>query len=196
MSTQTSRPELSRIIIADKVTTAGGHEVVKATEAECAALAERFGLISVSGLTAKLRLRRIRSEFIKVTGELEADVVQRCVVTLEPVPAHVKEEFSALFAPDHLIPKEEEDDESDHFQFLGNDEDFPEPMPGGRIDIGELVAQNLSLALEPYPRKDGVEFTPILEDVGPDTLSLTEDSPPEPPRQNPFAALSRLKKPS
>ncbi len=67
-------------------------------------------------------------------------------------------------------------------------------MPGGRIDIGELVAQNLSLALEPYPRKEGVEFTPILEDVGPDTLSLTEDTPPEPPRQNPFAALSRLKK--
>ncbi len=189
-------PELSRIVIADKVTTGGGHEVVKATEAECAALAARFDLVSVAGLTAKLRLRRVRSDFIKVTGELEADVVQRCVVTLEPVPAHVKEDFSALYAPDHLIPKEEEEDESDHFQFLGGDEDFPEPMPGGRIDIGELVAQNLSLALEPYPRKDGVEFTPILEDVGPDTLSLTEDSPPEPPRQNPFAALSRLKKPS
>ncbi len=189
-------PELSRTIIADKVTTAGGFEVVKATDAECAALAERFDLVSVSGLTAKMRLRRVRSDFVKVTGELEADVVQRCVVTLEPVPAHVKEEFSALFAPEHLIPKEEADDESDHFQYLGGDEDFPEAMPGGRIDIGELVAQNLSLALEPYPRKEGVEFTPILEDVGPDTLSLTEDTPPEPPRQNPFAALSRLKKPS
>ncbi|MBP7337178.1 DUF177 domain-containing protein [Niveispirillum sp.] len=189
-------PELSRIVIADRVTTGGGHEVVKATDSECAALAERFDLISIAGLTAKMRLRRVRADFIKVTGELEADVVQRCVVTLEPVPAHVKEEFSALYAPDHLIPKEEEDGESDHFQFLGGDEDFPEPMPGGRIDIGELVAQNLSLALDPYPRKDGVEFTPILEDVGPDTLSLTEDMPPEPPRQNPFAALSRLKKPS
>lgn len=187
-------PELSRIVIADKVTTGGGFEIVTATEAECAALAERFDLVSVSGLKAKLRLRRVRSEFIKVTAELEADVVQRCVVTLEPVPAHLKEEFSALYAPDHLIPKEDESEtESDHFQFLGH-EDFPEPMPGGRIDIGELVAQNLSLALDPYPRKDGVEFTPILEDVGPDTLSLTQDAPPEPPRQNPFAALSRLKK--
>lgn len=189
-------PELSRIVIADKVTTGGGHEVVTASAAECAALADRFDLISVANLKAKLRLRRIRSEFIKVTGELEADVVQRCVVTLEPVPAHVKEEFSALYAPDHLIPKEEEDEGSDQMQYLGGDEDFPEPMPGGRIDLGELVAQNLSLALDPYPRKDGVEFTPILEDVGPDTLSLTEDAPPEPPRQNPFAALSRLKKPS
>lgn len=188
--------ELSRIVIADKVTTSGGYEVVTAGDAESAALAARFDLISLSGLTAKLRLRRVRGEFIKVTGELEADVVQRCVVTLEPVPAHVKEEFSALYAPDHLIPKEDEEAESDHFQYLGAEEDFPEPMPGGRIDIGELVAQNLSLALDPYPRRDGVEFTPILEDVGPDTLSLTGDEPAEPPRQNPFAALSRLKKPS
>ncbi|MFV3076248.1 YceD family protein [Niveispirillum fermenti] len=196
MNNPSRTPELSRTVIADKVTTSGGYEVVTAGDAECAALATRFDLISLSGLTAKLRLRRVRGDFIKVTGELEADVVQRCVVTLEPVPAHVKEEFSALYAPDHLIPKEEEDAESDHFQYLGAEEDFPEPMPGGRIDIGELVAQNLSLALDPYPRRDGVEFTPILEDVGPDTLSLTGDEPAEPPRQNPFAALSRLKKPS
>lgn len=189
-------PELSRIVIADKVTTNGMYEVVTATDAECAALARRFDIVSVTGLRAKMRLRRIRGEFIKVTGELSANVVQSCVVTLDPVPAAVQSDFSALYAPDHLIPKEDEGDETDHFQFLGADEDFPEPMPAGRIDIGELVAQNLSLALEPYPRKDGVEFTPILEDVGPDTLSLTEDMPVEAPRQNPFAALSRLKKPS
>lgn len=196
MSSPSQTPELSRIVIADKVTTAGGHEVVTATEAECAALAKRFDLISLSGLTARLRLRRVRGEFIKVTGEVEADVVQRCVVTLDPVPGHVKEEFSALFAPDHLIPKEEEDAESDHFQYLGGDEDFPEPMPAGRIDIGELVAQNLSLSLDPYPRVAGVEFTPILEDYDPDSQDNGGDLPPEPPRQNPFAALSRLKKSS
>lgn len=196
MNSPSHAPELSRIVIADKVTTAGGHEVVTATEAECAALAQRFDLISLSGLTAKLRLRRVRGEFIKITGEVTADVVQRCVVTLDPVPGHVQEDFSALFAPDHLIPKEEEDAESDHFQYLGGDEDFPEPMPGGRIDIGELVAQNLSLALDPYPRVPGVEFTPILEDYDPTTQDNGGDLPPEPPRQNPFAALSRLKKSS
>lgn len=196
MSAHPPIPELSRIVIADKVTTSGGHEVVTATEAECAALARRFDLFSVANLKARMRLRRVRGEFVKVTGELEADVVQRCVVTLEPVPAHVKEDFSGLYAPDHLIPKEDEESESDHFQFLGADEDFPEPMPAGRIDIGELVAQSLSLSLEPYPRKEGAEFTPILEDVGPDTLNLTDDMPPEPPRQNPFASLSRLKKQS
>lgn len=189
-------PELSRPVIADKITTGGQHEVIQATAAECAALAQRFDLIEIGKLQGHLRLRRVRGEFIKVTGEVEADVVQRCVVTLEPVPAHVKEEFSALYAPDHLIPKEEEDQESDHFQYLGGDEDFPEPMPGGRIDIGELLAQNLSLALDPYPRAPGVEFAPILEDYDPATAGLDAEAVAEPPRQNPFAALSRLKKPS
>lgn len=189
-------PELSRLVIADKVTTGGQHEVITATESECAALAQRFDLFAVANLQGRLRLRRVRGEFIKVTGEVEADVIQRCVVTLEPVPAHVKEEFSALYAPDHLIPKEEEDQESDHFQYLGSDEDFPEPMPGGRIDIGELLAQNLSLALDPYPRAPGVEFVPILEDYDPATAGPDAEPVAEPPRQNPFAALSRLKKPS
>lgn len=196
MTAPSAKPEFSHIVIADKVTTGGQYEVVSATPEECAALAARFDLIGIDHLRAKLRLRRVRGEFIKVTGELEAAVTQRCVVSLEPVPATLAEDFSAMFAPDHLIPKEEDDPEADHFQYLGAEEDFPEPMPGGRIDIGELVAQNLSLVLDPYPRAPGVEFTPILEDYDPETDGVEGALPAEPPRQNPFAALSRLKKPS
>ena len=34
----------------------------------------------------------------------------------------------------------------------------------GRIDLGQLAAEFLALGLDPYPRKPGVEFAPVVED--------------------------------
>jgi len=125
---------------------------------------------------------------VRVAGELEADVVQTCVVTLEPVPARVTEQFGALFAPEAMVPDPEDEIEIDPNIA---EEDIPEPMTNGRIDIGELTAQHLSLALDPYPHAEGIEFTGLIE--GDDE---EEDGPgaPEPEKPNPFAALERLKR--
>jgi hypothetical protein len=41
--------------------------------------------------------------------------------------------------------------------FLDESED-PEPVIDGKIDAGELVAQYLSLAIDPYPRLEGEEY--------------------------------------
>ena len=57
-----------------------------------------------------------------------------------------------------------------------------EPMTDGRIEAGKLIYEILSAALEPYPRKPGVEFDwvdPKLKDAG---------------DQGPFAALAKLKR--
>lgn len=176
-------PEFSRRVIADTVSTAGTERTIEANPAERAALATRFDLFAIDSLTARVKLRRIRGEFIRVTGDLVADVVQRCVVTLEPVPQHVDDSFEALFAPDHLIPKEEEEIEVSFA--TGAEEDAPEPMDNGSIDIGELVAQHLSLALDPYPRKPGVAFEEIDDPYEPE---------PEEEKPNPFAKLASLKR--
>ncbi|QJE72679.1 DUF177 domain-containing protein [Aerophototrophica crusticola] len=186
-----SAPEMSRVVIADTVSTGGKSLTIDSKPEERAALAKRFDLVAIDSLTATLRLRRVRGEMVKVTGSLSADVVQTCVVTLDPVPAHVEEEFSALFAPDHLLPKEEEEEEMT-FSVEMLEEDVPEAMPGGRIDVGELVAQHLSLALDPYPRKAGISFEEIDEGAEPDSAPVQA----EPAKPNPFAALARLKKPS
>jgi uncharacterized metal-binding protein YceD (DUF177 family) len=166
-----------------KVTPGGLLEHIEATEAERAALAGRLRLFGVDRLVATVKLRRVRGEMVRVEGTLEADVVQNCVVSLEPVPAHVTEEFSALFAPDHLLPKDEGDVDA-VFSLEDLDDDVPEPMPGGRIDIGELTTQHLSLALDPYPRKEGAVFEAVVEHE--------DDVVPEKP--NPFAGLARLKR--
>ncbi len=183
-----SAPEFSRKINADTVRRAPMTEVIEATEAERKALADRFELESIERLTATIRLRATRGgTMIRVAGRLEADVVQTCIITLDPVPAHVEEEFEALFAPESLI--EDPGSEIDLDPTL-SDAESPEPMDNNRIDIGELTAQHLSLALDPYPQVDGAVFEgfddgPLEEDE--------EEAPEEPEKPNPFAALQRLK---
>jgi hypothetical protein len=59
------------------------------------------------------------------------------------------------------------------------DDDDPEPIEGDSIDIGEAVAQQLSLALDPYPRIGDSD----------DPLGDPEDQD-EP--EGPFAALRGL----
>ncbi|WP_029011192.1 YceD family protein [Azospirillum halopraeferens] len=174
-------PEFSRFVSADRVQRGEVVEEITAGEAERRALAARFELEAIDRLTATVRLSRVRGEMVRVSGELEAEVVQTCVVTLEPVRNTVSERFEALFAPDALLPDYGDEIDIDACML---DEEMPEAMDNGRIDIGELTAQHLSLALDPYPRAPGVE-PPSAEEV---------DASPD-ARPNPFAVLERLKRP-
>lgn len=188
-------PEFSRVVRADAVHRGEVVETIEATEAERKALAERLELEAIDRLVATVRLRSVRGgQMVRVTGELEADVVQTCVVTLDPVPAQVSDRFGALFAPESLVPDPEDEIEIDP---AVAEEDIPEPMANGRIDIGELTAQHLSLALDPYPRADGVEFAGFAEMDGEmDGEEPGDGASEEPEKPNPFAALERLKRPN
>jgi uncharacterized metal-binding protein YceD (DUF177 family) len=185
-------PEFSRVVNADTVQRKEVVEVIEADEAERRKLAERLELEAIDSLKARLRLRRVRGgQMVRVAGELDADVVQTCVVTLDPVRNHVHDTFEALFAPESLVPDPGDEVEID---LAGLEEDVPEPMVNNRIDIGELTAQHLSLALDPYPRCPGVELPAEYTRID-DEDEEDGDAEPEPERPNPFAALSHLKRP-
>ncbi len=197
-------PEFSRPVNADSVQDREKVEALEATPREREALARRFDLVSVESLTATVRLRRVRGgQMIRVAGTLEAEVVQTSVVSLEPFTTRVAEEFTALFAPDHLIPREEEDLEA--FLDQQGEGDAPEPIVNGKVDVGELVAQHLSLALDPYPRRPDEGHFQHIEDLDPDGVipdmaptgdedgEAGEAAPRDPQRPNPFAALAKLK---
>lgn len=142
-------PELSRPLKVDRIPAGGIEEKIVATPAERAALAKRFSLLDFSRFEALLNVDR-EGKMLAVTGHFMAEVAQACVVTLEPVPEKVKARIDVLFAPPYLIKEDHEGGLAD----LG-EADPPEPIVGGMIDLGELVAQHLALALDPYPRKKG-----------------------------------------
>ena len=119
---------------------------LEAGEAARAALAARFGLEAIERLEADLTVVR-RGTAIAVTGPVTADVVQQCVVSAEPVPAHVAETIDLLFETDpSRVPADDEEVTAETVDIL--------PVEGGAIDLGEAVAQTVVLALDPYPRAD------------------------------------------
>lgn len=149
-------PEFHRPIPVGHIPTTGFQTKIDATEGERTALARRFSLVALKRFSAAVTIRPIRGgQMFRVEGHLDADVVQTCVVTLEPVEARISEPFGAAFAEPQLIKAPGADLVLD---IDADEEDDPEPIESGSIDIGEVASQHLGLALDPYPRKPGVSF--------------------------------------
>lgn len=144
-------------------------------------LARRIGLLSLDRLTATAWVKRTDSGMaVSVRVNFAADVVQSCVVTLDPVPAHIEESFALVYAPEAESPAQGDD------VVLSLDlGDPPEPLSDGRFDLGEAVVEHMVLALDPYPRKPGASLGDALAQGGLDREG--EDG-------GPFAVLRRLKK--
>src|SRR4029079_17629623 len=133
---------------------------IDADEAQRAALASQHALVSVEAWKADLLVEPWKRNGVKVSGTVEADITQECVVTLEPLTSHVAESVSAIYSP--------EDSKLGRLGFHGPGEvhldaegpDSPETFSGDTIDVGALAEEFFALALDPYPRKEGVELEP------------------------------------
>jgi uncharacterized metal-binding protein YceD (DUF177 family) len=144
----------------------GGIELsLEATPAERRALAERFDLVAVDRFAGHARLERSgKGEAVILRGRLEAQVVQSCVVSLEDVRSTVDEAFECRFIwPGAGMPDE-----------LAWDQDV-EVLEGSELDIGEVFAQQLALALDPYPRAADADAL-VSRELGPN-IALGEDEP-------------------
>ena len=148
-------PEFSR---PRRLDTIGAGEVSVAIEAEAAeraALAKRFGLVSIGRLSADYALRKDAAGVI-ATGRVRAAFKQTCVATGDPVPAKIDEPFSLRFAPGAGDETEEVELDSTELDVM-----FYE---GNAIDLGEAAAETFALALDPFPRSTRAEA--VLKQAG------------------------------
>ena len=116
---------------------------------------------ALSALGAELELlalRKVRFEG-KLTPEgkhdwhlkarLGATVVQPCSVTLEPVTTRIDTEIHRRYLADFQAPTEGEVEMPE--------DDSEEPLPE-KIDLNMVLAEELALALPPFPRAPGAEL--------------------------------------
>ena len=170
-----SAPEFSRLIAVQRLGAKPAHHRIAAEEAERAALARRFGLLALDRLEAEVTLSREPGAGIRLDATLEAELVQACVVTLEPVLAALSDRFTMILRPGI------DEDEADRLTFETDEDIVFEALPGDAIDIGEIVAQQLSLVMDPFPKLDGA------------ALEAEPDAEPPPVEgRHPFAALGSL----
>ena len=146
-----------------------------ADDAERHSIAERLDLLSLDRLEAHARLSR-NGEDVRATGRVAASLEQRCVVTGEPVAAHLDEPFDIAFVPE---PRAGEVPEELELRPEDCDVVFHD---GAAIDLGTAIADTLALSLDPYPRSASAEAA--LREAG--VLSEEEAGP--------FAALAKLRK--
>jgi uncharacterized metal-binding protein YceD (DUF177 family) len=164
----------SRIVRVDALPRGGQNITIEASPSEREALASLYKIPAIAALTATLRLERAGQDGVRVSGAVHGELTETCVVSLEPFAATVDEDIDVRFAP-----LSEADSvhgpmgETETFSIA--DEDEPDPIIEGKIDIGTLAAEFFALGLDPYPRKPGVEF-----------IAPTES----PPAESPFAALA------
>jgi uncharacterized metal-binding protein YceD (DUF177 family) len=146
-----------------------------ADEAERRSIADRLRLSSLDRLEAHATLSRTGA-MVRAEGRLAATLEQSCVVTGEPVAAHVDEPFALLFMSEPETPGPDDEIE------LGEEDCDVIFYDGGAIDLGSAIADTLALSIDPYPRSAGADAA--LREAG----VLTEE------QASPFAALAALKK--
>lgn len=176
----TEEPEFSRALNVESLGEAAKRLRLEADEAERAAVARRFDLLSLDSLVGDLIVDRVAdSDLIRVHGRVAATLTQACVVTGKAVEETISEPVDERFGGADASEAE--------VDLSIDEEDPPEPIVGGEIDLGEIVAQYLGVAMDPYPRAPDAEIPPEYQ---------VEDEDPRESRRNPFEVLSNLSRES
>lgn len=174
--------EFSRPVDVSAIPDAGLELRLQATDEELAALARRLDVLGLRALTATLRVARWKAGGIHLSGPYEAEVLQTCVITLDPLARHYRENVERYFLPARRLAQT---DERASLIIDAESDDPPDAFSGSHLDLGEIVTEALALALDPYPRKDAAEIDPAYR----------SDAGDSPGREGPFAALASLKRP-
>jgi len=183
-SVKSNKSEIERIVDIDRMGNGGAAVDIVASEGERAALAKRFGFLGLSAFSARVTVDSRLGGQIVVEGRLRGRIVQACVLTLDPVTQDLDDTFRVVFKRDMAEDLDPESGEA----VLSAQADAPEPLEGNVLDVGEIVAEQLSLAADPYPRRPGAK----LEDVLPKPRHGGRKGPSE-QRRHPFAGLAALK---
>lgn len=153
----------------------------RAGVAELDGLAKALEITGCEQLLVRYTLHPVANDRFRVRGELEADVVQSCIVTLDPVRTRIAESFEFEFWPSEAIASHRNVLASGDQEVFAPDD--PEAIVAQRLEIGRVIEELLAVALEPYPRAPGASLDP-LQDQASDT---SEES------DGPFAALADWK---
>jgi uncharacterized metal-binding protein YceD (DUF177 family) len=163
-----SQPPFSETVRLNQIGS-GLTRTLHADEAERRRIAADLDLAELTAFSADVELAPTDAGW-RLNGRVRASAVQTCGITLEPLPVEIDTRFAVALvetaeaAPDEIVIDLEDDD-------------APDVIEDGRIDLGQYAVEQLSLSLDPFPRKPRVEF----------------EQPEQPAETSPFAALKAFK---
>jgi hypothetical protein len=162
----------------DRISAGGLADRIEATAAERAAIGATLGIEPPVSLAFSFELRPLSRGRLRLTGMLEGEATQACVVSLDPVTQHVQETVTLELWPEDQLAKAGGEAPGAGIEVAL---DGPEPYREGQIDVGQIAYEVFAAALEPYPRKPGAEFAWA--------------EPHDEATESAFAVLRKLKRP-
>lgn len=182
---------------ADRVDSSPISTKIKADAKQCEDVAVRANVVSIESLEAEVTMHREQAgRVVHVYGTLNASVTLECSITAEEFDFTVEEEIEGWFEDKEStvsFMKALKNRESKGSQGgkgpveveMAPENEDPDAMVEGQIDLGELAVQHLILAIPPYPKKDGAAYEYSDEAIKP--------APDSPLKKNPFEALKDWK---
>lgn len=149
---------------------------LEADEAARGRIAKALGLDALDSLAAAMKVTPWL-DGVRVDGHWRARVRQTCGVTLEPFDSDLEGEIHLRALPEGSAALGGADERGRELDLDPEGEDPPDVLPDDKIDLGAYVVEDLSLAIDPFPRKPGVEF----------------EAPQQKAEPSPFAVLAKLK---
>ena len=148
---------------------------LNADKEELELLTEILQVPAVNSFNAEIRLKfQKKRGILTVWGTVSANLHLISVISLDEFDKDYKADFSITYDTNATYDDIKEIDEDINCN-------IPDIVMNGEIDLGDIAIEQLALILDDHPRKDGEEFSSIIEDV-------------TPVKNNPFAALAKLKK--
>ncbi|HEY8950066.1 MAG TPA: DUF177 domain-containing protein [Rhizomicrobium sp.] len=170
-------PPFEHIYDLSDLSSAGADVKIALKPEQRAKLAAWLEVESVEAFEATVALRKLALNRYRLDARLTCDLTQPSVVTLEPLKTRIEESFSRELHVAHRLRRAIADDEE--LTLAAGDDDAPEEIETSRYDLAGPLLEELSLALDPYPRAQGEAFAAPEEPGG----------KPE----SPFAVLKKLK---
>ncbi len=148
---------------------------LRANKAQLETLKDILQIPAVNYFEADIKLTfQKKKGILEVSGEVRSGLRLISVISLEEFDKEYKSDFNIIYDTNATYEQIREMDED-------IEDDIPDIVIDGKIDLGDIAIEQLALVMEDHPRMDGEEFTSFIED----------DSPI---KENPFAVLSKLKK--
>ncbi len=171
-------PPLERFFDLDRLGRADAEVTVTADADALKRLARWADVETVELFKADIALHKLPASHFRLDFVLAADIVQACVVTLEPVRSHIARDFTrelhlSSAKHRHAVAPEE-------MMLSAGGDEAPEEIASPHYDLAAPLLEELLLAIDPYPRAPGAELP-----ESPDAAAPAPESP--------FAALKVLK---
>lgn len=187
MTDAPEKPPFEHFYDLHDLTEAGSDVRIAATAEQRAALAAWVEVDAVESFEAIVTLVKRSPTRFSYDAKLTADVVQACVVTLEPVHSHIETTVTrALHLNVVRRGGRHERSDSDYLPpaltAKPDGDDLPEEITNPHYDLAAPLLEEFSLSIDPYPRAPGVEFR-----------SAPESGPESGKPESPFAVLGKLK---